>query len=120
MNAYPNRIRLSETAENYIDQLGTDLVLGNVELTQLPPSLFQFWIFAWNDSKAAVEAQLNNLEYELARAWFEVSRRKAPAEQTAAPDYKSFEQWQESRRAMVEAAAGHFPGGDVTSEWVAT
>jgi hypothetical protein len=50
---YPPRISLSPTAEQYLDQLTTDLHLGLVELWQLPSPLRRFYEFAFADGAAS-------------------------------------------------------------------
>jgi hypothetical protein len=63
-------IRLSETAEAYLDQLGVDLALGTVEYMQLPPSLKQFYWFAWLDGNAnSTSPRIRKLDQECDRLY---------------------------------------------------
>lgn len=52
-------IVLSEAAETYLNQLGEDLVTGAVELWQLPPSLHQFWFFAYSEGVESRQRELD-------------------------------------------------------------
>ncbi|MGV8883449.1 MAG: hypothetical protein ACOH19_14970 [Rhodoglobus sp.] len=77
---YPDRITLTPHAERYLEQLGVDLILGNCELWQLPPSLSQFWTFAHEEGRAhghragmiAAGHRIERLEYE-ANLWYFVA-----------------------------------------------
>jgi len=71
---YSSRIHLSEAAERYLEQLGCDLMLGRCELHQLPPSLSQFWSFAFacghRVGAASRDAEIENLEALADRLYF--------------------------------------------------
>jgi hypothetical protein len=75
---YPDRIRLSAGAERYLEQLGVDLVTGAVEAWQLPPSLLQFFTFAYEQGKASRQAEVDSLNDEADRLYAEMCRRIPP------------------------------------------
>ena len=75
---YPDRIRLSAGAERYLEQLGVDLVTGAVEAWQLPPSLLQFFTFAYEQGKASRQAEVDGLNDEADRLYAEMCRRIPP------------------------------------------
>ncbi|GAA4686533.1 hypothetical protein [Frondihabitans cladoniiphilus] len=119
---YPARIHLTEPAERYIDQLGTDLILGNVELHQLPPSLLQFHVIAFNEGRASLSGAtdtIERLEFECDRLYAEVCRRIPPKEPTGEPGWHTFAQWQKIRADMAAEAGGQFTGGSLVETWVA-
>jgi hypothetical protein len=64
---YPQRIQLPAAAEAYIDQLGTDLLLGRLELHQLPPSLHQLWTFAWQQGRDSLRCEVERLRTDCDR-----------------------------------------------------
>lgn len=66
---YPLKITLSEAAENYIEQLATDLAVGRVELWQLSPALLQFHTFAWESGRALSHEEIGRLNYECDRLY---------------------------------------------------
>jgi hypothetical protein len=59
---YPQRITLSDTAERYLAKLGDDLMLGNVELFQLPPALMALWTFAYESGRQSLAPALERAE----------------------------------------------------------
>jgi len=64
------KIRISEKAEAYLDNLVMDLAVGNVELWQLPRSLSAFYWFAWFDGNAvATSPEIDRLNYECDRLY---------------------------------------------------
>lgn len=58
---YPARIRLSDTAENYLSQLAVDLTMGRCEFTQLSPALREMWVSAWVDGRLSRQPEVDNL-----------------------------------------------------------
>lgn len=75
---YPAKIVFTEQAEQYLEQLGTDLIVGIVELHQLTPALLQFWTFAFEDGRAvglASREGLDRLTFER-NLWFYVANNK--------------------------------------------
>jgi hypothetical protein len=80
---YPQKIHLSSDAEKYLDQLGTDLMLGNLELWQLSPALLQLHTFAWNGGYllghaqgiASARNEIDRLTYE-ADLWYFCANNK--------------------------------------------
>lgn len=75
---YPDRIALSRGAERYLEQLGVDLLTGEVEAYQLPPSLLQFFTFAYEQGKASRQNEVDNLNREADRLYAEMCRRIPP------------------------------------------
>ena len=75
---YPDRIRLSPGAERYLERLGMDLVSGGVEAWQLPPSLLQFFTFAYEQGKASRQAEIDALNDAADRLYAEMCRRTPP------------------------------------------
>jgi hypothetical protein len=82
---YPDRIRLSLGAERYLEQLGVDLAMGTVNAWQLPPSLLQFFTFAYEQGKASRQAEVDALNHEADRLYAEICRRLPPRQ-----DYRSY------------------------------
>jgi hypothetical protein len=66
---YPPRITLSEAAETYIDRLGVNLMLGRVEVHQLPPSLRQLWWFGWHSAWEQQQCEIRRLNHQLDRLY---------------------------------------------------
>lgn len=66
---YPRFITLSATAEGYLDQLGVDLIAGNVELSQCPPSIRQLFVFAWTQGSASRQAEVDRSESDANRLY---------------------------------------------------
>ena len=65
--SYPDRITLSEPAEHYLTKLGQDLLLGRVELWQLPPSLSQVFAFAFAAGAASRQGEIDQAESDADR-----------------------------------------------------
>lgn len=110
-----HRIKLTPTAEQYLDRLGTDLLLGRVHLEQLPSSILQLWTFAYEAGRSSLRPELEQAERDVDRLYFEVCIRqpKPTGEYTSWADLKR-------RRAEREAAAaGNYPGGSLMAAWTA-
>lgn len=73
---YPSKIRLSESAELSLDRLGSDLLLDNVELWQLPRALLQFWEFAFEAGRSVSrQDEIDRLRWER-DLWYFVASNK--------------------------------------------
>jgi hypothetical protein len=66
---YPGKIVLSRAAEDYIEQLAVDLMVGRVELHQLSDALLQFHTFAWTTGRDSADAEIRRLNRECDRLW---------------------------------------------------
>ncbi|WP_460569249.1 hypothetical protein [Humibacter soli] len=55
-------MRFSDNAERYLNQLGIDLLLGKIELHQLPPSLMQFYEFAFEAGRQSLLPDLEKAQ----------------------------------------------------------
>lgn len=95
--SYPDRITLSETAEQYLNRLGQDLLLGHVELWQLPPSIAQIFAFAYTAGAASRQGEIDQAESDADRfydRWLNPGKKLAEVRrdrmQAAAAEY-----WQE-------------------------
>ena len=73
--SYPDHISLSPHAERYLHQLAIDLAAGAVELRQLPPSLTQFYVFAFEQGSASRQAEVDRANDDADRLYAEVCRR---------------------------------------------
>lgn len=80
---YPHKIALSVHAEQYLEYLATDLMLGVVELHQLSPALLQFWSFGHSAGFTAGLASregIDRLQWERDLWFFCYSNKKTPRE----------------------------------------
>lgn len=79
-NQYPTKIRFTPGAEQYLEQLGEDLATGGINLEQLPPSLLQIFVIAFEQGRASAptQQQVDQLEFENDRLYAEVCRRLPP------------------------------------------
>ncbi len=110
-----HRITLSPNAEQYLDRLGIDLLLGNVHLEQLPPSILQLWTFAYEAGRSSLRPELEQAEHDADRLYFEVCiRRPQPM-----GEYTSWADLQRRRAEREAAAAGNYPGGSLVAAWTA-
>lgn len=75
---YPDHIKLSEHAENYLNQLGIDLVTADVNLEQLPPSLLQLYVIAFEQGRASLQPALDAANHDADRYYAEMCRRLPP------------------------------------------
>jgi hypothetical protein len=73
--SYPDHITLSPQAERYMHQLAIDLAAGAVELRQLPPSLTQFYVFAFEQGSASRQTEVDRANDDADRLYAEVCRR---------------------------------------------
>jgi len=99
--AYPLRIVLSGAAETYIDRLGVDLVLGNVELCQLSPALLQFHTIGWTAGRSSLTDRISQLEHECDRLY--MAAFNPPLKEPA--DRLTFAQLQDLRSAIYAGVA---------------
>lgn len=98
--SYPDHITLSPRAERYMHQLAIDLAAGAVELRQLPPSLTQFYVFAYEQGSASRQAELDLANDDADRLYAEVCRRPP------ARDHQRIEVFLEAQKHRgAEAAA---------------
>lgn len=74
--SYPDTIELSPAAERYMHQLAIDLTAGVVELRQLPPSLRQFYVFAFEQGSASRQPEVDQANDDADRLYAEVCRRQ--------------------------------------------
>ena len=110
---YPAKIHLSPPAESYLEQLGTDLLLGIVDLHQLPPSVLQLWTFAYEAGRASMRPALQRAEHDADRLYFEMSIRQPQPR----GDYVSWADLQRRRAEREAQAAGNYPGGSLIDAW---
>lgn len=73
--SYPDHIVLSPPAERYMHRLALDLAAGGVELRQLPPSLRQFYVFAFEQGSASRQPEVDRANDDADRLYAEVCRR---------------------------------------------
>jgi hypothetical protein len=85
-NPYPESIKISLGAERYLEQLGADLLTGEVELHQLSPALLQLYTFAFEQGRASVMPALEKANADADRLYAEVCRRIPPKQN----DHQSF------------------------------
>ncbi|CAN5213285.1 hypothetical protein BH09ACT6_BH09ACT6_05890 [soil metagenome] len=62
-------IRISTAADEFISRLGEDLVVGKVELWQLPSSLFEFWNLAWSEGAASRQPEIDQANADADRLY---------------------------------------------------
>ncbi|PYY64237.1 hypothetical protein DEJ30_09130 [Curtobacterium sp. MCPF17_003] len=74
--SYPDTIELSPAAERYMHQLAIDLTAGVVELRQLPPSLRQFYVFAFEQGSSSRQPEVDRANHDADRLYAEVCRRQ--------------------------------------------
>lgn len=113
---YPDKISLSVTAENYLDGLAMDLVLGYAHYWQLSPALTQLWEFAYQQGRASRAAEVAALENDADRFYFEMTIRQPKPQ----GEYVSWADLQKRRAAREEEAASNYPGGDLAAAWGVT
>lgn len=80
---YPQTIRLSDTAEAVIADFAVDLMLDELQLWQLPPSLFEFFTYAYESGRTAgLDSRdgLDRLKFEADRWYWCFTNRKTPGE----------------------------------------
>lgn len=97
--SYPDHITLSPQAERYMHQLAIDLAAGAVELRQLPPSLTQFYVFAFEQGSASRQAEIDYVNSEADRYYAEMCRRPP------ARDHQTIEAFLEAQKHRGAAAA---------------
>ena len=90
---YPRRIHLSDTAEACIAGLAVDLMLAEVELHQLPPSVVELWEYGYQTGRQSRQAEIDYANRAADRLYREVCRRPA----ARAPDLTSFADVQRRR-----------------------
>lgn len=66
---YPDHITLSPVAEHYLDNLGSDLILGRVELPALPASIFQIYVFAHSAGCASRQPEIDRANADADRLY---------------------------------------------------
>ena len=99
---YPRKIRLSDTAEEYIAGLAVDLLLDEVQLWQLPSSLLQLWEFGFQTGRESRQAEIDYLDHECSRYYYEFCRRQSrPLRDPNSPSFAELE----DRRGHPENAA---------------
>ena len=86
---YPNRIRLTPKAEQYLSQLAIDLITGHLELYQLSPALLDFHTFAWEQGRQSRQWEIDALNYTADRLYREMCRRP-PARPPISHDQPSY------------------------------
>ncbi|MFN3706962.1 hypothetical protein [Microcella sp.] len=101
MNTYPLRIRLSARAETYISMLVDDLIVGNVELYQLPTPLADLYNLGHHQGVASIQPLLDQARWDADRYYAEMCRRRP----VPYPDGPSFATLQQRRRDMYELRA---------------
>ena len=69
INRYPAQIVLSARAEAYLSALADALVLGQVDMQQLPQSLRDFYTVAWSAGREPLEREIRKQAYDLDRLW---------------------------------------------------
>jgi hypothetical protein len=74
--SYPDTIALSPAAERFMHQLAIDLTAGVVELRQLPPSLRQFYVFAFEQGSASRQPEIDQANDDADRIYAEMCRRQ--------------------------------------------
>lgn len=78
--SYPDQLKLSLHAERFLHQLAIDLASGVVELRQLPPSLRQFYVFAFEQGSASRQPEIDQANDDADRLYAEVCRRQPSRE----------------------------------------
>lgn len=90
---YPDEIRVSDRAAQFIENLAVDLCLGRVELRQLPSSLLAFYTVAYQHGRSSRDEYLSRLERDCDRLHFlAFNRGKTGADYLAA---QSAELWRQ-------------------------
>ncbi|KQQ27793.1 hypothetical protein ASF54_03275 [Frondihabitans sp. Leaf304] len=107
---------LSEKAENYLDGLAMDLVLGYAHYWQLSPALTQLWEFAYQQGRASRDSEIQTHKGEADRLYFEMTLRQPKPQ----GEYLSWADLQKRRAAREEDAASNYPGGDLAAAWGVT
>ena len=73
---YPRKIRLSDTAEEYIADLAVDLMLAEVELHQLSPALLELYTYAFEAGRSVSrQDEIDRLRWER-DLWYFVASNK--------------------------------------------
>lgn len=87
---YPRRIRLSKHADTYLTQLVDDLIVGDVELHQLPQPLADLYLYGHLDGIKSVQPALDRANADADRLYV-VAYNPAPPIKPA-PSYAELEQ----------------------------
>jgi len=84
------QIVLSETAAEKISEWACALTTGQLEYSQLPDSLKEFYTFAYLDGHEQRQAEIDALNFTADRLYAEMCRR-VPPRQTDPPSYADLE-----------------------------
>ena len=87
---YPRRIHLSDTAEAYIAGLAIDLMLAEVELHQLPPSVVELWEYGYQTGRQSRQAEIDHLSWTADRLYIAMCAR-SPKPYIDRPSYAELE-----------------------------
>jgi hypothetical protein len=101
VNAYPLRIRLSPRADAYTAKLVDDLIVGNVELYQLPPVLADLYNLGHLHGVASLQPLLDQARWDADRYYTEMCRRPP----VRVPDTVPFAELERRRRELYEQRA---------------
>jgi len=74
---YPQKIKLSNSAEAYIAALAVDLMLAKVELHQLSSGLLEYYVYAFEAGQQSLQPALDHAIAEADRYYAEMCRRPA-------------------------------------------
>ena len=76
---YPQQIRLSAAAEDYLYRLGDAIASGQVALTQLPQSIYQIYFYGYWAGNASHDAEcqkrIDRLTWERDLFYFQMANR---------------------------------------------
>ena len=103
--SYPDTIELSPAAERYMHQLAIDLTAGIVELRQLPPSLRQFYVFAFEQGTASRQPEVDRANHDADRLYAEVCRRQPSRDHETTNAFLEAQKHRGAEAAAKRAAA---------------
>ncbi|KQR34793.1 hypothetical protein ASF75_03245 [Curtobacterium sp. Leaf154] len=103
--SYPDSIELSPAAERYMHQLAIDLTAGVVELRQLPPSLRQFYVFAFEQGSASRQPEVDHANDDADRLYAEVCRRQPSRDHETTNAFLEAQKHRGTEAAAKRAAA---------------
>jgi hypothetical protein len=90
-----------------MQQLAIDLTAGVVELRQLPPSLTQFYVFAYQQGAASRQPDIDRANDEADRLYAEICRRPPSRDQTSLDDALEAQKHRGTTAAAKRAAEIH-------------
>ncbi|WIB68071.1 hypothetical protein DEI93_03235 [Curtobacterium sp. MCBD17_035] len=89
-------VSLPDGVDQYLEQVGDQLLAGRTELWRIPPGVLSLWTYAQTVARQPLLEQIARLNAECDRLYVEVARRTPPT----APEHVPFAELQRRRTEM--------------------